>query len=322
MFLAALQPYHWIIIGVSIFLVVSLLFGVWITFETARRVFLHTLSTKMGEGWGRKCSAPNNPDQVKMWDEGIEYMSKFSNKKEDVDIYNDGLHLFGEFYNFGSDKTALFLCGRCECALYAYYYAKPYIESGLNVLFIDPRAHGLSEGKFSTVGIKEGEDALAWMKYLRDNKGQKSFVLHCVCVGGSAGLIALTSKNNPGFIEKIVVDGLFLNFKESYKRHYIDQGHKLFPVYYQIWFWFRFYNKVSVKISDPYKMLQHIDVPILFIHTKNDKYSYPENTEKLFEVCSSKKKQIVWFDKGAHSHIRDHDTEKYDKAVKDFLTSK
>ena len=322
MFLASLEPYHWVIIGVGAFLVFSLLFGVWITFETARRVFLHTLSTKMGEKWGRVCSAPKNPEQVKMWDEGIEYMSKFEDKKEEVDIYNDGLHLFGQFFNFGNDKTVVFLCGRCECSLYAYYYAKPYIESGYNTLFIDPRAHGLSEGTTSTAGIKEGEDALAWMKYLRDNKSQKIFALHCVCVGGSAGLIALTSKNNPGFIEKIVVDGLFLNFKESYKRHYIDQGHKLFPVYYQIWFWFRMYNKVSAKVSDPYHLLQNINTPILFIHTKNDKFSLPENTQILFNVCSSEKKYIAWFDTGSHSHIRDHDTEKYDQTIKDFLTSK
>ena len=320
MIFANLEVYQWVIIGVSIFVVISLLFGVWITFETARRVYMHTLSTKMGESWGRVCSAPNNPAQVKMWDEGIDYMSKYQDKKEDVDIYNDGLHLFGEFFNFGGKKTVVFLCGRCECALYAYYYAKPYLESGLNLLFIDPRAHGLSEGQYSTCGIMESEDALAWMKFLQKEKGQESFVLHCVCVGGAAGLLAITSKNNPGFIERIVVDGLFINFKESYKRHYIDQGHKLFPVYYQIWFWFRFYTHKSIKLSDPHKCVQQIDLPILFIHTKNDKFSLPQYTEQLFNDCASKKKELVWFDNGTHSHIRDNETEKYDATIKEFLT--
>ena len=56
----------WLIIGVSIFVGVSLLFGLWIIFETARRVYLHTLSKKYAGGWGRVCSAPNNPEQVKM----------------------------------------------------------------------------------------------------------------------------------------------------------------------------------------------------------------------------------------------------------------
>ncbi len=275
----------------------------------------------MGEGWGRVCSAPDNPEQMAMWNDGIAYMEQFSSKKHDVQITNDGLKLYGEFYDFGKKKTALFLCGRCECALYAYYYAKPYIESGYNVLFIDPRAHGLSDGYLSTVGIKESKDAIAWMKYIKENFKQEKFVIHCVCVGGSAGLLAATSEDGKELVEKIVVDGLFINFKESYKRHYIDQGHKLFPVYYQIWFWFRMYNHVSVKISNPYKLVQELNIPILFIHTKNDKFSVPEKAEELFNVCSSNDKQIVWFSDGTHSHIRNNATEKYDASIKDFLTS-
>ena len=129
MIFASLQPIHWIFIGVGIFLLVSLLFGVWITFETARRVYLHTLSTKMGESWGRVCSAPDNPEQMQMWNDGIAYMKQFEDKKEEVSIINDGLKLCGEYFDFGSKKTALFLCGRCECAFYAYYYAQPYIEA-------------------------------------------------------------------------------------------------------------------------------------------------------------------------------------------------
>ena len=322
MILASLQPIHWVFIGVGIFVLVSLLFGLWITFETARRVFLHTLSTKMGESWGRVCSAPNNPEQVKMWDDGIEFMKQYQDKKQDVSIINDGLKLCGEYFDFGHKKTALFLCGRCECALYAYYYAKPYIDSGYNLLFIDPRAHGLSEGKISTAGIKEGKDAVAWMKYIKETKGQEKFVLHCVCVGGSAGLLAATSEQGRKLVEKIVVDGLYITFKDSYKRHYMDLGHKTFPVYYQIWFWFKLYTGESVKLSNPYKLVQELDIPILFIHTKTDKFSIPTNTEKLFGVCSSKDKQIVWFDVGSHSHIRNNATEKYDRAIVVFLTKK
>ena len=319
---ANLLWYHWLIIGLSIFVVISLLFGLWIVVETARRVFLHTLSKKMGEGWGRVCSAPNNPEQVKMWDDGIAYMSQFSDKKHDVNITNDGLKLYGEFYDFGAKKTALFLCGRCECLMYAYYYAKPYIESGYNVLFIDPRAHGLSQGNMSTVGIKESQDALAWMKYIAQEFKQEKFVLHCVCVGGSAGLLAITSKDNPDLVEKIVVDGLFTNFKESYRRHYVDLGHKVFPVFYLIWMWFRIYNKVSVNLSNPEKCVQELSIPILFIHSKNDKFSVPENAEKMYNECTSKDKQIAWFDVGSHSHIRNNATEKYDQTIKDFLASK
>ena len=320
-FSTSLLWYHWLIIGLSIFVGVSLLFGLWVIIETSRRVFLHTLSKKKGGGWGRVCSAPNNPEQMKMWDDGIKYMSQFEDKKHEVSIENDGLKLYGEFYDFGGKKTVLFLCGRCECLVYAYYYAKPYVESGINLLFIDPRAHGLSEGEFSTVGIKESKDALAWMKYIAKEFKQDKFILHCVCVGGAAGLLAITNKDNPDLVEKIVVDGLFTNFKESYKQHYVDLGHRVFPVFYLIWMWFRLYNKVSVNESNPEKCVQELHIPILFIHTKADKYSLPENAEMMFNKCTSEKKKFVWFTEGSHSHIRNNATEKYDSAIVDFLTN-
>ena len=318
---ASLLWYHWLIIGLSIFVGVSLLFGLWVIIETSRRVFLHTLSRKKSGGWGRVCSAPNNPEQVKMWDEGIAYMSKFQDKKHEVSITNDGLKLYGEFYDFGSQKTVLFLCGRCECLMYGYYYAKPYVDAGINLLFIDPRSHGLSEGEFSTVGIKESKDALAWMKHIKKEFKQDKFILHCVCVGGAAGLLATTSKDNPDLVEKVIVDGLFTNFKESYKQHYVDLGHKVFPVFYLIWMWFRIYNKVSVNESNPEKCVQELHIPILFIHTKADKYSLPENAEMMFNKCTSEKKKFVWFTEGSHSHIRNNATAKYDSAIIDFLTN-
>ena len=82
------------------------------------------------------------------------------------------------------------------------------------------------------------------------------------------------------------------------------------------------YTGVSVKLSNPYKLVQELDIPILFIHTKNDKFSLPDKAQQLFDVCSSKQKKIVWFDKGTHSHIRNNETEKYDSSVKEFLTTK
>lgn len=315
----SLEWYHWLIIGFSVFMLINILFVLWITFETARRVFLHTLSKVKSGGWGRECSAPDNPEQVKMWNDGIEYMKQFADKKEDLQIVNDKLKLYGEFYDFNHSKTALFLCGRCECLIYGYYYAKPYQESGYNLLFIDPRAHGLSDGLYSTCGVKESQDVLAWIKYLVDNKNQKKFVLHCVCVGGATGLLAAIDEKNHDYIEKMVFDGVFINFLDSYSRHYVDLGHKKFPVFYQIWFWFRVYNGVSIKEANPYKCVQKIDFPVLFLHCKNDKFSIPENLEKIYSACKSEQKSIVWFDEGSHSHVRNHNVEKYDSSIKDFL---
>ena len=75
----------------------------------------------------------------------------------------DGLKLIAEYYDFGFDKTAIIMPGRRECLIYSYFYAFPYKDAGVNVLVIDQRAHGLSEGKYSTCGIFEAKDVIDWI---------------------------------------------------------------------------------------------------------------------------------------------------------------
>ena len=54
------------------------------------------------------------------------------------------------------------------------------------------------------------------------------------------------------------------------------------------------------------------------IHSKEDKFSLPEKAQELYDKCSAPKK-LVWFDHGAHSHIRINNVLEYDKTIKDFL---
>ena len=56
------------------------------------------------------------------------------------------------------------------------------------------------------------------------------------------------------------------------------------------------------------------------LHSKEDKYSVPKNAQKLYDLCPSKRKRLVWFDHGAHSMLRITDTEKYDASIKEFLS--
>ena len=59
--------------------------------------------------------------------------------------------------------------------------------------------------------------------------------------------------------------------------------------------------------------------PVLFLHSNEDVFSKPEKAEVLYNLCPSKNKKLVWFDKGIHSRIRINNTEKYDNEIVDFL---
>ena len=112
---------------------------------------------------------------------------------------------------------------------------------------------------------------------------------------------------------------MFITYKEIYKIHYLESGHKLFPVFYQIWFWYRLFSKCSIKKSDPIQYMPSLDLPALFIWGKKDIYCLPEKSQLLFDKCASKDKQLEWFEQAEHSRVRLNDEKRYDSVIQAFL---
>ena len=137
-----------ILIVVGALLVLGLIFSVFFTFLVAYKVYSKTLMRDNNSHWGREqCSEPGNPAFETMWKRGLVWAKKDKSFIKELTIQSDdGLKLVGEWFDYGFDKTVIILPGRRETLVYSYYYAQPYKELGINVLVIDQRAHGLSEG--------------------------------------------------------------------------------------------------------------------------------------------------------------------------------
>ena len=273
--------------------------------------------------WGREhCSEPGNEQLEEMWVKGLEWQKGEASIIKELSIKsNDGLKLVGEWFDYGFDKTVIILPGRRETLVYSYFYSNPYKDAGVNVLVVDQRAHGFSEGKYSTGGIKEAEDVSLWMKYLHDELGQKDIILHGICVGTCCSTIVAT-KYKTDYLKAIILDSAFVSYKEIYKNHYVETGHKLFPVFYQIWWWFKRYTKCDINESYPEKYMPQIDLPILFIWGTKDVYCVPEKSQELYDACASKNKEIQWFEGATHSKVRLFDSDRYDSVIRDFLERK
>ena len=304
---------------VGALLALGVVFAIFCLFFISWRIYLGVLVRKNKEKWGRTCSAPDDPGMVEMWDIGLAWGKKNFESMKVVSIQNDGLKLVGEFFDFGYTRTAFIVQGRSECCKYSYFYAEPYQKAGYNILVIDTRAHGMSEGKYNTAGVKESQDVLAWCRFLHDELNQTSIVIHSICVGGSATTIAVTDPNCPEYIDKVIFDGLFATFVDSFARHMKEQGHGKSPIYYMIWFWFRIFGKCSVRKSAPIKYIDKLNKPVLFLYGKEDIFSIPKKSQLLFEKCGSEHKVIHWFEHGAHSRIRLVNPEEYDTAIINFV---
>lgn len=277
---------------------------------------MHLKRTKKTK-WTRECSE-NTPVQTAMYETGLEWSKAHQEKKQDVHIVNDGLNLYGEFYDFGSEKTVIMVSGRTEGLRYAYYFAKPYGEMGYNVLTIDQRAHGESDGKYNTVGFEEYKDLLAWAEYLYEHHHSHSIVLHGICIGAASSIFALTNEKCPDYIKGMVAEGMFPNFWESFRNHMIELKKPMCGLPF-INAWMKLLTGYSMKYG-PADVIHRLNKPLLMLHGKEDLYSLPEEAEKMYGKCGTEKKRIVWFERGRHSQLRFTDAARYDGAVKAFLS--
>lgn len=303
----------------TIAILLAAAFLIWLIcmFIVAYILFVIHLKRRKPETWERtECGA--TPLQDQMYKKGIQWSKDNAACKKDVHIVNDGLNLYGEYYDFGHDKVALFVPGRTDSLTYSYYYTQPYMECGYNILVIDMRAHGWSDGKYNTIGFDEHRDVIKWIEYLQKEYHTKSVVIHTLCVGVPSVLYALTSDKCPQCVDAVIAEGMYTTFYETFKKHAIHLGYKTFPVVQLMDVWMRVFTGHTIFYG-PINVIDRLQTPILIIHGKQDVFSLPEKALELYEKCGSAKKKLVWMEKGEHSHLRITNEESYDKAIIDFL---
>ena len=152
----------WWIVGIVLF---NLVMFVVTWFVGSYCAYTATLRRRKGK-WTREMPEGIEPDSVRMYEMGREWAQANADKKIDVHIERDGLNLYGEYYDLGYDRCVFILSGRTESLTYGYYFAIPYAKNGCNVLVVDPRGHGHSDGQFNTVGFEESADAMAWVDHI------------------------------------------------------------------------------------------------------------------------------------------------------------
>lgn len=313
-----------IVLAIIIVLAVLIVLGVPVvimfkmTMPIAKKVCKDTLVKTSPEKWGRVCSAPDNEEQVAMWESGIRWAQTHREKMREVAITNDGLRLVGEYYDFGSDRCVLIVPGRCECLMYSYFYAQSYTDKA-NILVFDSRSHGLSDGDRSYLGFRENEDLLKWAEFAHDELGNKEIFFHGICIGAATVVQALALPHAQDYITKLILDGCYTTFYETFKNHMIHDKRPVHPVIDEIRHLLKKEIGVDMKKQGPIYLIDKVKTPTLFISTTLDKFSLPEKTKELFAKSGSVDKKLVWFDKGAHSHVRINNEEKYNAAVQEFI---
>ncbi len=310
----------WLILALAVFVVIPLFA---MLFIVPIPIFDAILVRKNKEKWSRSGpSDTHNEEMVRMWDIALDFQATYHKNEEDVHLLTqDGLNLYGQYYDFGGDKAVIIMPGRPETLVYSLFYAEPYRKAGVNVLVFDSRAHGLSDGKYHGCGYQERLDIFAAAAWLEQSKGIHKIILHGICVGSSACVHAVADPSCPKSIVGLVTDGAYTTFYETLWRR-IRRNGKINP--YTCVCYFRHRIKklygYNIKKDGPLYRFPKVHIKTLMMASKEDIYSLPEKTQILYDsIPESTDKKLVWFPHGAHSHLRIVNAPLYDSSVEEFV---
>ena len=87
-------------IGIAVFVISGIAAMLFITYPISKTVYAEHLMRNTPDKWGRVCSAPENEEQLQMWNAGVRWAEENKEFMKEVSVQNGALALYGEYYDF------------------------------------------------------------------------------------------------------------------------------------------------------------------------------------------------------------------------------
>lgn len=240
---------------------------------------------------------------------------------EEVHIASqEGFRLYGRlFYMKEGAPTVIFFHGYHGTAEWdGYGLFKVCKNYEINILMIDERAHGKSEGTAITFGIKERYDCKLWAEYVAGRFGENADIILAGVSMGAASIIMASELGLPANVKGLIADCGYSEPAAIIKETIRTMKLPVKPVYQIIRLGTAIFGRFDLEEATVIQAVKKLNIPILFIHGNNDSVVPVSMCEELYENVSGKK-EIFWADGADHANSAITDYEGYEKAVVSFL---
>lgn len=191
-------------------------------------------------------------------------------------------------------------------------------KMGHNTLVIDQRAHGNSDGKTITFGIKERYDCLNWIQYINQRFGNNTPIILVGISMGAATVLMASELELPENVKGIIADcpystpkGIILKVAKDLK----------FPVkisYPFIYLSALIFGHFRLTDASPAEAVKHTNIPILLIHGEGDGFVPCSMSKEIYDACASKA-TLVTIPNADHGMSYLEDAVRYEQVILDFL---
>mgnify|MGYP004638371735 FL=1 len=243
--------------------------------------------------------------------------------KEAVVTSYDGLRLFGKCYIASADAPWLIMLHGYRSGAERDFCGglKFGIDSGFNVLLVDQRAHGKSEGKCLTFGIKERYDCLTWINYVISQAGGScKIALYGMSMGAATVLMAAGS-GLPKNVACIVADCGYTAPKAIIKKVIREMHYPVFPTYALVRLGGMLFGGFDIEEYSAVQAMEKCDIPVLFIHGDDDRFVPCDMGRENHRHCRAEGKKLLIVPNAGHGMSYMSDKRAYLGTVSEFLKS-
>ncbi|MFB4332558.1 alpha/beta hydrolase [Paenibacillus sp. CR_12] len=242
-------------------------------------------------------------------------------QKNEVAIKSfDGLKLCGAaiLNNPGSKHWMLLAHGYTGSRAVSTQFIDLFTEEGYNVLLIDQRRHGRSEGRYTTYGYYEKHDVQAWVRWITRKYGEDAAIgLHGQSLGGGTVLEYLSIADPQ--VKLVIADCPYSDLTDL-MRHQLTRINKIPSVPFLSWVNARIRRKAGFSLDQvsPIRAVRNSTLPVMFIHGTKDNYVPTRMSIEMYEAKPDPKKLLL-IEGAIHANAYHVDPEQYREGVHSFL---
>ncbi|MDK0864232.1 alpha/beta hydrolase [Clostridium perfringens] len=249
-----------------------------------------------------------------------------SASKEDITLKSfDGLNLTSTLImnENPTNKFIVLVHGVSICYVGSLKYFDIFYRNGFNVLIVNQRRHGKSEGKYSTYGFYEKYDVNMWIEYLKSRFGNDIILgLHGESMG--AGTVMETIPLNDS-IKFVIEDCGYSNFHEligfqithEYKNRLVRKI--LRPSLIFANFFMKTKAKFSMKKIVPIDIVASSSLPMMFVHGKEDYFVPWYMAVDLYKAKTKGYKELYLVEGAKHAEALEVNKILYEKKIMTFI---
>ena len=232
---------------------------------------------------------------------------------------SDGLRLSARYYEGSEDApVVIFFHGYRSNAIHDGCGLLAVARSlGYRILLCDQRAHGESEGRCLTFGVKERMDVKCWAEYAAERFPDVPIFLSGISMGAATVLMA-ASLPMPRAVVGVLADCPYSSPKEIIMKVCGEMGLSPRLIYPLIRLGALLYGGFDPNETDAVRAVREKTPPLLLIHGTADSFVPAEMSQKI-DAAAAGAHTLVLFDGADHGKSFTVAPERYVKTLTDFF---